>query len=140
MGDKQWQWRIVGNPPNARVVIAYDSTEVRRVLAQEDAHEEDVDRLMQEASPQARLKLTQDMALHPERYPSTRSAFLEAMAKMPGFTVPAKSYCKVIQHSHSGCGPSHLETAAFVLVEIISGPSRGKQGWVCETRVHQLFP
>ena len=66
---------------------------------------------------------------------------LEDMLKMPGFTVPVKSYCSIIQRSSSKCGPFAEATAVYVLINVTSGPSRGKQGcWACETHIHQLFP
>src|ERR1700683_4091237 len=70
----------------------------------------------------------------------TNGNITEDMLDMPGFTVPIKSYCRIIQRSTSKCGPTPEATAVYVLISLTSGPSRGKQGWVCQTYVHQLFP
>ena len=57
--------------------------------------------------------------------------------KMPGFTVPAKSYCSIIQRSTTNC---EGRQAVYVLINVTSGPSRGKQGWTCGFYLQQLFP
>ena len=57
--------------------------------------------------------------------------------KMPGFTVPVKSYCSIIERSTSNC---EATAAVYVLIKVTSGPSRGKQGWTCGFWLQQLFP
>ena len=66
--------------------------------------------------------------------------FRDDLFKMPGFSVPVKSYCSIIERSTSKCGPTPEATAVYVMIKVTSGPSLGKQGWACETFVHQLFP
>jgi len=100
--EKRWEYVIVARPTSASVQVAYDSPEVRRLVADKNP--------------------------------------LEDMLKMPGFTVPVKSYCSIIQRSTSKCGTVPEATAVYVLISVTSGPSRGKQGWACQSYVHQLFP
>ncbi len=66
-----------------------------------------------------------------------RGEFLEAMAKMPGFLVPYRSQCEVVERSRAACGPP-LYNELFVKVRITTGPMRGKEGWVCSR--HEGFP
>lgn len=101
--ERRWEFRIVAGPSNAtRVQVAYDSPEVRKLIA---------------ASSPAEI------------------------LNMPGFTVPVKSYCSIIQRSTSKCGPDPRSTwPVYVLIKVTSGPSRGEQGWVCRAYVQQLAP
>jgi hypothetical protein len=132
---------IYGGSPRAQVLLAYDSPEVRRLLADEDAREYEVNRFWQDKhTPEERGNRTVDMMIHPERYPPGRSDFLEAMANLPGFSVPSKSYCRVLESSKSTCGRTPIETAFYVLVRVTTGPARGKKGWVCSSNAPQLFP
>jgi hypothetical protein len=62
------------------------------------------------------------------------------LLKMPGFIVPVKSYCSIIERSTSKCGTTPEATAVYLMIKVTSGPSVGKQGWACQTYVHQLFP
>jgi hypothetical protein len=140
--EKRWEFRIVDRSQKSQVLLASDSPEARKLLADEDARENE----MYYAWREKRHTLDEDgaryedMRKHPELYPPGRAQFLEEMAKLPGFAVPVKSYCSVIERSKSTCGATPLETTVYVFIKITSGPFRGKQGWVCETHVHSLFP
>jgi hypothetical protein len=132
---------IYGNSPNAQVLLLYDSPEVRRLLADENAREGEINRFWRDKHTQEEgVKRIHDMARHPEQYPPGRSKFLEDMAKMTGFYVPSKSYCRILEGSESKCGRLPIETAVYMLVRVTTGPLRGKQGWVCSSNAPQLFP
>jgi hypothetical protein len=134
-------WIYDGGAPKARVFVVYDSPQVRRLLADEDAREYEVSRFWRDKhSQEGGTKRIQDMALHPENYPPGRPEFLKAMVNMPGFYVPSKSYCRIIERSKSGCGPRPLETSPYILVRITTGPFRGNTGWVCENNTPGFFP
>ena len=126
---------------HAKVLLISDSSEVRRLLAEEDVREEGVSRFWREKHTNEEIRnRIEDMMKLPEHYPVGRSEFLQAMGRMPGVYVSEKSYCRIIESSKSTCGRIPIETATFVMVRITSGPSQGKQGWVCQNSVKQLFP
>lgn len=101
--EKPWEYTIVAGFSNSTSVhVAYDSPEVRKLVADGDPPDE--------------------------------------LFKMPGFSVPVKSYCSIIERSTSKCGPTPEATAVYVMIKVTSGPSLGKQGWACEIFVHQIFP
>jgi len=132
---------IYGGSPDAQVRLVADSPEVRRLIAHEDTFEDALNRFWRDKHTQEeRNERIQDMMRHPERYPVGRSEFLDAVAKMPGFYVPAKSYCRVIERSMSRCGGTPIETTVYMFVRITTGPSQGKRGWVCGSNAPQLFP
>jgi hypothetical protein len=133
-------WRITGNS-KMQVLLVSDSPEVRRLIADEDAGEEEVNRFWREHHSAEEIhQRLMDMAQHPERYPPGRSEFLETMTHMPGVYVEGRSYCSVIVRSKSTCGRLPIETASYLLVRISTGPSRGKEGWICESKVAGQFP
>ena len=65
---------------------------------------------------------------------------IDGLLKMPGFTVPVKSYCSIIQQSTSKHGLNPEATAVYVLIKVTSGPAKGQQGWAWQRNVQQLFP
>jgi hypothetical protein len=133
-------WRVTGNS-KTKVLLVSDSLEVRRLVTDEDAGEEEVNRFWREDhGAEERHQRLMDMAQHPEQYPPGRSKFLETMARMPGVYVEGRSYCSVIVRSKSRCGRLPIETASYLFVRITSGPSRGQQGWICESKVAGQFP
>ena len=141
LSEKRWEYRIVDRSSRPQVVLTYDSPEVRKLLAEEDAREEEIGCFWREKhTVEEASKRFEDMRVHPELYPPGRLEFFRAIANMPGFPVPIKSYCHVLQRSKSTCGTDPSETVVYALVGITSGTAKGKQGWVCETHVHQLFP
>jgi hypothetical protein len=133
-------WRLNGDS-KVPVTLITDSPEVRRLLDEEDAREEEVSRFFREPhSREDGNAHVKDMALQPDQYPPGRSEFLKAMSQMPGISVTGRSYCELIERTKSKCGASPIETAVFVLVRVTTGPSRGKRGWICQTQVQQQFP
>jgi hypothetical protein len=99
---KHWKYRIVdGFSNSARVQIAYDSPEARRLIADGNRPDD--------------------------------------LLKLPGFPVPIKSYCSIIERSISKCGATPQVAAVYVLIKVTSGPSNGQQGWACETYIHPSF-
>lgn len=118
-----------------------DSPEVRRLLADQDARQYDSDRFWREKhTVEEGSERIRDMGKHPEQYPPGRTEFLKAMLAMPGFLIPGSPYCDVVERSRSKCGALPIETAVYVLIKITTGPSRGKEGWVCDNRAPGLFP
>jgi hypothetical protein len=119
-------------PPNSRVFLITDSQEVRQLLADEDAREDDVNRFYREkhSAEAGRLRI-EDMLKHPELYPPGRPAFLKTMLSLPGFEIKGTPWCFYVQESKSTCDRSPIATAHYVLVQVTSGPSSGKQGWIC---------
>jgi hypothetical protein len=133
-------WQLAGSS-NMRILLATDSPTVRQLIAEEDAGEAIVSRFFREPhTKEEGVEHIKDMMHHPDQYPPGRPEFLKAMAQMPGVYVPGKSYCDIIERSKSRCGPSPLETATYVLVQVTSGPSRGQRGWVCKDVVQIQFP
>ena len=59
------------------------------------------------------------------------SNLLAAVASAPGFLVPAKSYCTIVEDSRARCGSGPVYTVSYRLVRITSGQFRGKEGWTC---------
>jgi hypothetical protein len=132
---------IYGGSSTTQVLLVFDSPEVRRLIAHEDTFEDALNRFWRDKHTQEeRNERIQDMMRHPERYPVGRAEFLDAMAKMPGLYVPAKSYCRVIERSMSRCGRTPIETSVYMFVRITTGPSQGKRGWVCGSNAPELFP
>jgi hypothetical protein len=132
-------YSIRGNPPTAQVLAVYDSPEIRRLIADESGREEFVKRFWQENhTAEEMIERVQEIEQHPERYPTGRSEFLHAMANQPGFYVPSETYCRVLKRSESRCGRTLLETSAYELIRVTTGPSRGKQGWVCGENIKQF--
>src|ERR1051326_4298075 len=121
--EKQWEYRIVDRYQKVQVVLAYDSSEVRKLLADEDTREYEINHFWREkhTDEQAAHRF-EDMRKNPELYPPGRLQFLAAMANMPGFAVPVKSYCSIIQRSKSTCGDFPDETVVYVLIKVTSGP------------------
>jgi hypothetical protein len=132
------QFWVYGGSPTAQVRLVVDTAEVRRLLANEDAGEEVVDRFWSQHSRIEGQERVKDMAAHPDLYPPGRATFLTAMANASGFYVPGKSFCIIVQSSKSRCGSSPFHTIFYRLVRITSGPARGKEGWVCGPA--QLYP
>jgi hypothetical protein len=126
------QFRVYEDLPNAGARLVLDTPEVRRLLADEDAREEALNRFWknQHSTKEGDARV-QDMMAHPDSYPPGRTTFLAAMVSAPGFYVPQKSYCKIVQSSQSRCSVSPIETRIYKLVRNTSGLSRGKEGWVC---------
>jgi len=80
-------------------------------------------------SPKAQVRLVIDT-------PEVRNFLAEPdarqdMTNAPGFYVPAKSYCVIVQNSHAKCVSKPVYTEFYKLVRITSGPSKGKEGWLC---------
>jgi hypothetical protein len=132
-------YSIRANPPTAQVLAVYDSPEIRRLIADESAREEFVKRFWQENhTEEERIERVEDMDRHPEHYPQGRSEFLQAMANQPGFYVASETYCRVLKRSESRCGRTLLQTSAYELIRVTTGPTRGKQGWVCGENIKQF--
>jgi hypothetical protein len=109
---------IYSGSPDAPALLAYDSLEIRRLPANEDAREEQVNDSFWRNKPTQEdgIKRIQDMSTHPERYPPGRQEFVMAMTNMPGFSVPSKSYFTVVESSKSRCGRMPFETLVYVPV------------------------
>lgn len=133
-------WRLDGDS-KAPVALVTDSPEVRRLLAKEDAREDEVSRFFREPhTGREGFQRLDDMRQHPDQYPPGRTEFLRAMSQMAGISVPGRSYCDLIERSKSKCGPSPISTAVFVLVRVTTGRSKGKSGWICQGDMQQQFP
>ncbi len=133
-------WRLNGDS-KAPVTLITDSPEVRRMLAEEDAREEEVDHFRREPhTKEEGFQRLEDMRQHPDQYPPGRTEFLKAMGQMPGISVAGRSYCDLIERSKSTCGRSPIETATFVLVRVTTGRSKGKSGWICQGDIQPQFP
>ncbi len=74
----------------------------------------------------------EDLHDHPERYIPERIAFIEALARARTVTVPAGSYCKILEKSEAICSRVPLYNPVYYKVVITSGPSRGQVGWTCD--------
>lgn len=133
-------WRLTGGS-STQILLASDTPEIRQLIADENAREDEVRRFFREPHTQEEgIEHVKDMMRHPDQYPPGRTEFLKAMAQMPGLNVPGKSYCEIIERSKSTCGRFPLETATFVLVQVTTGPSHGQRGWVCQNVVQGQFP
>jgi hypothetical protein len=133
-------WRLNGHS-KAPVTLITDSPEVRRMLAEEDAREEEVSRFWREPHTREEgIAHIRDMASHPDQYPPGRTEFLKAMSQMSGISVAGTSYCDLVERSKSKCGRLPIETAVYMLVRVTTGSSKGKQGWICEDAVQPQFP
>lgn len=125
----------------AGVLLVSDTPEVRQMIADEDAREEQINRFWREPhSAEERKERIRQMIHNPNEFPSGRQNFLAAMARAPGIVVPTRSYCEVIERSKSKCADSPIATAVYEKVRITTGRERGQQGWICETDVHSNFP
>lgn len=111
MFNPERQYWVVGDPGIARVNLVADTPEVRALLSELNAHQGEKDR---------------------------RSNLLAAVASAPGFLVPAKSYCTIVEDSDARCGSDPVYTVTYRLVRMTSGPARGKEGWICGPT--QLYP
>jgi hypothetical protein len=132
---------IYSGSSNSQVLLAYDSPEIRRLLADEDAREEEFKQFWRDKhTPKDADQRIRDEHMHPERYPPGRQEFLRAVTNMPGFAVASKSYCRVIERSKAGCGPHSNDGSVYVLVRVTTGRSRGKTGWVCNSNAPGFFP
>ena len=111
MFNPERQYWVYGGPGIARVSLITDTPAVRALLSELSAHQGEKDR---------------------------RSNLLAAVAGAPGFLVPAKSYCTIVEDSQVRCGSDPVYTVSYRLVRITSGPSRGREGWTCGPT--QLYP
>ena len=118
-------WRLTGSS-NAKILLVSDTPQVRHLISEEDAREEEVRRFFREP--------------HTRQYPPGRTEFLRSMAQMPGVYVPGRSYCNIVERSKSKCGSPPVETATYVLVQVTTGPSHGERGWVCGNAAQGQFP
>jgi hypothetical protein len=133
--------RLYGGSPHSNVFLISDSQEVRRLLASEDARQDDIDRFWREKhSEEDGRRRIEDMGLHPERYPPGRLEFLKTMMNMPGFEIKDSPYCRIVERSKSRCGMFPLQNAVYVFVQVTTGRSSGNKGWVCDSHAPGLFP
>jgi hypothetical protein len=131
----------LNGPGSARITLLSDSPEARRLLTEEDAREAETNRSYRELhTEQERTHHIEDMLQHPDQYPAGRKDFIRSMSQLPGISVPGFSYCDLIERSKSRCGPSPIDTAAYVLVQVTTGPSKGERGWMCESSGRRVFP
>jgi hypothetical protein len=72
-----------------------------------------------------------ELKAHPERYIPERTAFLNAMARLPSVLVPAGSHCRIVEMSEAICSYQPTQNPKYVRVVVTSGPSKGLEGWGC---------
>jgi hypothetical protein len=133
-------YQLNGTSKTAAMLLV-DTPEVRRLLAEEDKREEEMNRFYREPhTQQERIQHMLDIMKHPEQYPPGRMEFLKAMSQMPGAFVAGGSYCDLIERSKSTCGPSDVYTTKYVLVQVKTGRGKGQRGWICETSAKRTFP
>jgi hypothetical protein len=56
-------------------------------------------------------------------------AFVAAIERQPSVLVAKDSYVRVLEESHVRCESDLI--SEYTLVRVTSGPSRGKEGWLC---------
>ena len=81
-----------------------DSPEVRRLIAKEEKQE----------------------------FPEVE--FMAALAAQPSNLVAQNSYVQVLDLSRASCARDPHVTDVYARVRITSGPSRGKEGWLCQDK------
>jgi hypothetical protein len=116
------------------VVLVTDSSEVRRLIALEEAHApEEIkagEALLQQYEPLAIVERRQ----HPERYFPEHSRFLDALAHQPSVKAPVGSYARLLEMSHAKCCADPSLSGEYAKVRLTSGPLRGREGWLCYRR------
>lgn len=60
--------------------------------------------------------------------------FIAALAAQPSNLVAQNSYVQVLERSRASCARDPRVTDVYVRVRITSGPSRGKEGWLCQDK------
>jgi hypothetical protein len=123
--------RDTGTEP---VLLIADSSEVRHLIAREEAHApEEVkvgEALLQQYEPLAVVERRE----HPERYFPEHIRFLDALTHQPHVTAPAGSYARLLEMSHAKCNSDPSLSGEYAKVRLTSGPMRGREGWLCYWR------
>jgi hypothetical protein len=119
-----------------RVRIASDSENVRRTIYAE--------RDVQVRERQARTDDEKKAMIHAElfehRESPRRSEFQDSLASMPGFDLTNATDARLLNTvSDCHCTMKEIYTNAMVKIEITSGPSAGKVGWVCDDKIARLW-
>ena len=94
----------------------------------------------------ARRKLTREQGFqltgallnHPGRYMVERNKLLDAMHRQPGVIVAGQQYFRVLEQTNARCGPGPTDTATFWRVRVITGPTKGAEGWACDRDVQRI--
>jgi len=71
------------------------------------------------------------------RTKQTCLAFAEQLDQQPHFSVDAQSsYCKIRIRTECAClGDGYDRGGSWIKVHLATGPSKGKDGWVCKSAV-----
>jgi len=113
--------------------LVNDTPNVRRLVAEQAA--QDVEQLRFDRESHTRDEIiahVDDMKRHPERFNRGRREFLDAMASQPGVLVPELSSLRTTEHSDARCHVWPLYDEVWVKVRVLSGPQKGREGWMCQ--------
>jgi hypothetical protein len=108
-------YRVLTSTPGGShgVIMVLDSPEVRRIiLAKDTARDAEVAR----AGRRDGLRIAHDM-------------FVSAIERQPSVLVAKDSYVRLLEEARVHCEGDLI--TPYALVRVTSGPSRGKEGWLC---------
>ena len=121
--------------PGSVTKLVTDSADVRRMLATAAERDEKMANSRRRLSQGQRRELFYDMEFHPERYMVERKNLIVAMAAEPGRPVPGKQGFRILEQSPAGCANDPFTTSNYLRVRVLTGPSKGSEGWACSRDV-----
>jgi hypothetical protein len=124
--------------PGSVTKLVADSPEVRRMLGDAAAQDERFLLARRKLTREQGIQLTGEMLNHPERYMAERDKLLDAMRRQPGVIVTGQQYFRLIEQTQARCGPGPTDTAIFWKVRVVTGPSKGAEGWACSRDVQPI--
>ena len=122
------------------VTVVLDSPEVRRLIAEQEMGQAEIDRFWREkhTNEEARHRI-EDMSKHPDEYPRGRADFFRDMQKSVAITLPGNTHAEVMEVSTARCGRLPFETITYVRLKVTKGSSKGLQIWACRNTAHLPF-
>lgn len=106
------------------VGLAPESASLRRILGDEEVRQRELDR-SHRGSPD-------DLAL--------RREFVASVEALTSIQVPAGTDAEIVESSPCFCDDHPHTTPTMLKVRVEAGPSKGAEGWICETSVAHEGP
>jgi hypothetical protein len=79
-----------------------------------------------------RVRGYEDQMRHRDEFKAEHQPLFDAMAIGSGVTVEGRQYFRLLRQSTTSCEPSgSVSSSIYILVRTSTGPSKGKEGWVC---------
>jgi hypothetical protein len=124
---------IYGIGISAPTSVVVDSSEVRKLISEEEARQDEEDRLYREMTKAEQLQHIDELIHHPDRVLPEHKEFVAAMARVPAISVARRARGKVLQISKARCLPDGISGVTFIRMVVVGKkPPAGAEVWVCE--------